>query len=92
MKVLASTLAIVVIVVNIFFVSETLIESVSGNTHWLVFLAVFAGASIYALFVAYLTVYLLIALGFEGLVRFGWVQKCYNVQEYVDELANAKHF
>ena len=85
MKVLSSILAIVVIVINIFFVTTSLLDALDENTGWYVYLAVAAGAAIYALFVGYLTVYLLITLGFESLVHFKWVQKCYNVQEYLDE-------
>lgn len=86
MKVLTSLLAVVVIAVNIFFVSQTLLESVdSAKTHWIIFVCIFAGAAFYALFVAYLTVYLAITLGFESLVHYKWVQKAYNVQEYLEE-------
>ena len=85
MKVLTSILAIIVIVINIFFVTTSLVDALDETTGWYVYLGVFAGAAIYALFVGYLTVYLLITLGFESLVHFKWVQKFYNVQEYLDE-------
>ena len=85
MKVLSSILAVVVIVINIFFVTTSLVDALDESTQWYVYLAVAAGSALYALFVGYLTVYLLITLGFESLVHFKWVQKCYNVQEYLDE-------
>ena len=87
-KIFTSFLGILIIVINIFFVSETLLERVSAETHWLIFVCIFAGASIYALFVAYLSVYLLITLGFESLVQYKWIQRCYNVQEYLQEIKN----
>ena len=85
MKVLTSLLAIIVIVINIFFVTTSLVDALDENTQWYVYLGIVVGVSIYALFVGYLTVYLLITLGFESLVHYKWVQKCYYVQEYLDE-------
>jgi len=88
-KAMTSALGIIVIIINIFFVSTTFIEAIDETTEWYVYLGLIAGTAIYALFVGYLTVYLLITLGFESLVHFKWVQKCYNVQEYLDEQLQA---
>lgn len=88
-KILTSALGIIVIIINVFFVSQTLIDVLDETTEWYVYLGIFAGTAIYALFVGYLTVYLLITLGFESLVHLKWVQKCYNVQEYLDEQLQA---
>ena len=88
-KAMTSALGIIVIIINIFFVSTTFIEAIDETTKWYVYLGLIAGTAIYALFVGYLTVYLLITLGFESLVHFKWVQKCYNVQEYLDEQLQA---
>lgn len=52
-----------------------------ADTHWLIAVA-FCG---YFLFIVYLSFYMLIVLGYEGLTNYKWVQKCYNVQEYLDE-------
>ena len=85
MKILSSALAVIVIGINIFFVSETLSEQLTAGTHWLVYAGIFVGVAFYALFVVYLAIYLLITLGFESLVHLKWVQKAYNVQEYLEE-------
>jgi hypothetical protein len=87
MKIMTTLLAIIVILINIFFVTTTITESVDESTGWYIYLAIVVGCLGYTLFVGYLTVYLLITLGFEGLVHWKWVQKWYNVQEYLDEIA-----
>ena len=86
MKILSSILSVVVIVINIFFVSVTLTEYfTAADTHWLYIVGVVVVALCYMLFVGYLSIYMLITLGLESLVEYKWVQKCYNVQEYLDE-------
>ena len=85
MKILTSLLSVVVIVINIFFVSVTLTELVTADTHWLYYVVIVVVALCYIIFVGYLSIYMLITLGFESLVDYKWVQKCYNVQEYLDE-------
>ena len=88
MKTFASLLCTVVIIINIFFVSTTLTESLDENTGWYIYLVIALGATFYAVFVGYLTIYMFISMGFEGLINYQWVQKYYNVQEYLEEKKN----
>lgn len=87
MKVMSSALGVIVIAINIFFVSTTLMEEMEKPTASEYFyIPIVLGSLTYALFVAYLIGYLIICMGFEGLVKYKIIQKAYNVQEYLDEL------
>ena len=55
------------------------------DTHWLIWACIAVAFFGYFLFIVYLSIYMLIVLGYEGLTNYKWVQKCYNVQEYLDE-------
>ena len=55
------------------------------DTHWLIWACIAVAFLGYFLFIVYLSLYMLIVLCFEGLTKYKWVQKCYNVQEYLDE-------
>ena len=60
------------------------------DTHWLIWACIGVAFLGYFLFIVYLSLNMLIVLGFEGLTNYKWVQKCYNVQEYLDEKSIAQ--
>ena len=62
-NILASLLSILVIVINIFFVTWSLTDALTAETHWLYYVAIAVVASLYFLFVGYLSLYMLISLG-----------------------------
>lgn len=82
MKITTTLLAIVVIVINIFFVVTYVGETVGGS-YWLI-LVVFV-AILYFIFVFYLAIFMFISLGFERLATFGLVQKLYRLEGYLDQ-------
>ncbi len=56
-----------------------------GDSGGYIYAVVGLVAVLYALLVIYLAGYLLITLGFEKLVDYKWVQKIYNVEDYLEE-------
>lgn len=55
------------------------------DTHWIVWACIGLAFLAYFLFILYLSFYMIIVLGFESLTAYKWVQKFYDVQEYLDE-------
>ena len=80
-KIVTGLLSVVILVINIYFVATSIVGAVPQ--WWAPMLGVIVAVVIYFAFVAYLTVYLLICLGFEGLAQYSWVQACYNVEPFL---------
>ena len=80
MKVFTSFLGILIIAINVFFVAQNI-----GNlpSAWYVYFAVGIAAILYLFFVLYLTVYLMICLGWEELATQTWIQKLYHVDGFL---------
>ena len=63
MKIVTFLLSILVIIINIFFVTVQLTEYLTAETHWLYYVCIVVVASLYLSFVGYLSLYMLITLG-----------------------------
>ena len=63
MKIVTFLLSILVIIINIFFVTVQLTEYLTAETHWLYYVCIVVVASLYLFFVGYLGLYMLITLG-----------------------------
>lgn len=81
MKIFTSFVAVGIIVINIFFVAEYAGENLPNL--WYAYLGIAIAAVIYFCFIFYLSIYLLICLGWENLARKPWVQKFYRVDGFV---------
>ena len=82
MKIFSTAMALVIVIINIGFVAASLTNL--KNSWWLWTLVVL-GASFYFAFVAYLTVFMCICLGWESLVDYKWVQNNYWVEDWVED-------
>lgn len=82
MKIFVTLLAIVIIGINIFFVIDFVATTLPQT--WWVFTIVGIFGVLYFLFIAYLTIALLVHMGIEGLLKFDWIRKYYWFEPIVD--------
>ena len=80
-KIFTTFVAVGIIAINIYFVVTSVTENVDNL--WYAYLGIAIAAVIYFGFVVYLSIYLLICLGWESLARKTWIQKLYNVDGFL---------
>lgn len=81
-KIATGLISVVILVINMYFV----VTSIFGQLdQWYAIAPLVAFFIIYFSFVAYLTIYLFICLGFEGLATVPWIRRIYRVEEFVSE-------
>ena len=85
LKVALSFVTVLFVVNCVYGLYSELTGILPADTHWLIWACIGVAFLGYFLFIVYLLFYMLIVLGYEGLTNYKWVQKCYNVQEYLDE-------
>ena len=90
MKVISVFLSIAMIGINIFFCYDQVTEYLDDTTHWIIFVLLGCGIFIYAIFVIYLFVFMLINLGMESLTKHDIIRKIYRVEEFVSENSTSK--
>jgi Mn2+/Fe2+ NRAMP family transporter len=83
MKIFATATSCVIIGINVFFVVEYVSEELPQE--WYTFVGVAIFGFIYITFIAYLSVYLLICLGWESLALKPWVRRYYWVEDFVQD-------
>ena len=85
LKVALLIVNVIMIVICIYGFYSSVTDLLPADSHWLILVSIYLVLVGYLLFIGYLSLYMLIVLGFESLTNYKWVQKCYNVQEYLDE-------
>ena len=82
-KFLTSALSLLVIAVNVFFVTTFVLEELPSTWVSLVSMTVFSIC--YFGFIGYLSVYLLICLGMESLTKMKILQKFYTIEPFLKD-------
>jgi len=77
-KIIVVLLSIIVIVINVVSVVQYIGDNVPSNWYYLVPIIIFA--VVYFIFIAYLSVYLLVCLGWTSLAEYSFVKKYYRVE------------
>ena len=83
MKIISVFLSIAMIAINIFFCYDQVTAYLDDSTHWIIFVLLGSAVFIYAIFVTYLFVFMLINLGMESLTKHNFIRKIYRVEEFV---------
>jgi len=84
-KLLTCTISIIVILINFYFAYESFNNWIGGNS-WFLWVPVVIFALVYLLFLAYLSVYLFICLGWESLAEYPFIQKLYKVEAFLKNM------
>jgi len=84
-NILCCTLSVGAVGINFYFFFSTMDRYIGNNsTAWWIPVALFA--LVYFLFIAYLTVYMLICLGWESLAQKPFIQKWYKVDGFLQNV------
>ena len=81
-KSITTFLGISIIAVNFYFLSDYVYTELPRAWYSIVGVIIFF--TLYVSFIIYLSVYLLICLGFEGLIKKKWVQKWYWTEPFIN--------
>lgn len=81
-KVMTTFFALVINVINTWFISTSIVGMLPHA--WYSTVIIVAVAIPYFGFILYLTVYMLICLGFESIIHWPWIKTLYRVQPFLD--------
>jgi len=81
-KIIICLLSVIVLAINMIFVFQYVNQTVGYAWYYLVPIVVYFLA--YFVFVAYLSVYLFICLGFEQLTKYEFLQKIYKLEKFLE--------